>query len=843
VTRGADDELGSQDTEVAWQPDDADAPLPDRFGTYQLGALIAQGGMGRIYRAHDTTLGRDVALKVPRSGAPAMVKRFEREAAITARLQHPGIVPIHAAGHSEDGTPFYIMRLVDGRTLDHIVDETRDPAQRLRLIEHVIAIADTMAYVHEKRIVHRDLKPNNVLVGGFDETLIIDWGLAKQLSDDRSSLPAIGFGSSVDQPGHKEALRTKAGDVLGTPAFMPPEQASGEPVDERGDVYALGAILRFVLSGKVIAPNEEIKGPPELLAICKRALSPDPADRYANAGELVAALRASQAAKPTPASPRRWIWIAAVAAVAAIGVIAWRVLAASAPSAVADRVVIARLPSDIVRPALSPSGARVAYGSRDRIEVRDLGTGQRWTRPAWMGWPFTVEFPDDETVMFTEPRPHGTSGRVRWNLATDTLEHIPGELARYWIGNALEGSVWMPDQNARAFEIETPNGIVQLPSESQRSLRLFSISPDGRRIAFVEHTPAGEALRIVEGSRGPTFSKRLDDVAAITWFDSDHVLYATGTLDGSVLTRAKITADGFGPPEALFHTGPGGWLGTLASRNGRIVGSWIMSSFESRLHERRAHTERHLDKVAASAPLGWRDVVTYWVFNNATRQIERHSRQVSQLPTVAALTLPSDPANATMAGDLLIVTLRAGEGREVIAFDPAEKTPRWTAPKGALRFVRCAGDRAAPCIAGKQHPSGTVSVVKIDPLTGTLGEELVPAGEISDAAIDTLGGKMAWAVDNMNLHVRTLDGSEPDQLLDPKRSGLLSLAFDPTGGILASATSHDGRVIFRYLDGRTETVANAGPTIISLIRPSPDGTHLLYRARTLTSDLIEIRLR
>src|SRR5262249_9432058 len=152
---------------------------------------------------------------------------------------------------------------------------------------------------------------------------------AKQLSDGRASLPVLGLGS-LDTPATREALRTRAGDVIGTPAFMPPEQASGEPVDERGDVYALGALLRYVIAGRLTTPNEEIDAPPALAAVCKRALALLPEHRYANAGELVVALREATGKKRDGG---RWIWIAAGALAVIALVLVWRLTRSGAAHA------------------------------------------------------------------------------------------------------------------------------------------------------------------------------------------------------------------------------------------------------------------------------------------------------------------------------------------------------------------------------------------------------------------------------------------------------------------------------------------------------------------------------
>ena len=205
---------------------------------YQLIGEHGRGGLGRVSRAHDRELGRDVAIKELISGGPVSELRFLREALITARLEHPGIVPVHEAGRWPDGTPFYAMKLVSGRPLRDLIAERPTVDQRIGLLHHVIAVADAIAYAHGRSIIHRDLKPSNVIVGDFGETIVIDWGLAKDLSVAEES--TVGGGPFGTPPNNN---MTASGAILGTPLYMAPEQGRGEHVDQRADVYAIGAML------------------------------------------------------------------------------------------------------------------------------------------------------------------------------------------------------------------------------------------------------------------------------------------------------------------------------------------------------------------------------------------------------------------------------------------------------------------------------------------------------------------------------------------------------------------------------------------------------------------------
>ncbi|HEX3475666.1 MAG TPA: protein kinase [Kofleriaceae bacterium] len=284
---------------------------------------IARGGMGRIVAAEDLRLGRAVALKELIEPAGEHLGRFQREALITARLQHPGIVPVYEAGRWPSGDPFFAMKLVSGRPLDRVIAEAITLADRLALLPRLAAAADAIAYAHSQRVIHRDLKPANVLIGEFGETVVIDWGLAKSLDDadapdslrpaarpDRTAAPARS--ADADRPGdHTASTLTIAGSVMGTPAYMAPEQARGAAVDQRADVFALGAMLYHLLAGvppyhartatEVIAAaaagkvrplaGREPGAPTDLVAIVERAMAPYPGERYADAGELATELR------------------------------------------------------------------------------------------------------------------------------------------------------------------------------------------------------------------------------------------------------------------------------------------------------------------------------------------------------------------------------------------------------------------------------------------------------------------------------------------------------------------------------------------------------------------------
>jgi eukaryotic-like serine/threonine-protein kinase len=271
-------------------------PLRDP-ARYRILGEHGRGGLGRVARAHDVELGREIAIKELISRGPISEARFLREAVITARLEHPGIVPVYEAGRWLDGTPFYAMKLVAGRPLRDLLAERRTIDERIGLLHHVIAVADAIAYAHGRNIIHRDLKPSNVLVGDYGETVVIDWGLAKEVTASEDPLPA-------GSPGALDAGLTHTGAVLGTPAYMPPEQARGEPVDQRADVFAIGAMLWELCSVQRLPPAYAGQRrrillragiDQDLAAIILKAIDPDREHRYPDAGALATDLKAFKA--------------------------------------------------------------------------------------------------------------------------------------------------------------------------------------------------------------------------------------------------------------------------------------------------------------------------------------------------------------------------------------------------------------------------------------------------------------------------------------------------------------------------------------------------------------------
>lgn len=317
------------------------------LGRYEIVNEHGRGGFGAVWRATDTKLGRRIAVKQLGQKLAAdseSRRRFISEARVTARLEHPGIVPVYDISNVQDDHAYYTMRLIQGKTLAEAIDDLHQLVpnsnefrlRRQQLLQSFVDVCLTIGYAHAQGVIHRDLKPQNIIVGAYGETILLDWGLASVIDDPAESESIDSIGADPQVLTQEESLQTLQGSVLGTPAYMPPEQASGqvEQISRQSDVYSLGATLYHLATGSIPFTDQDLEGlldrvktgdlpaanelnpqlEKPLSGIISRAMQPKPQQRYPSVAELVDDVQRFLADQPVSAhqdSPvavaARWI--------------------------------------------------------------------------------------------------------------------------------------------------------------------------------------------------------------------------------------------------------------------------------------------------------------------------------------------------------------------------------------------------------------------------------------------------------------------------------------------------------------------------------------------------------
>jgi Tol biopolymer transport system component/tRNA A-37 threonylcarbamoyl transferase component Bud32 len=781
-----------------------------RFGPYEIVAPLGAGGMGEVYRARDTKLDREVAIKLlpPAFASDAdRLARFQREARLLAALNHPNVAAIHGLDEA-DGQPFLVLELAEGEDLSERIARGRVPVDEALAIAR--QVAEALEAAHEKGIVHRDLKPANVKVGADGQVKVLDFGLAKAWSGD--AVGAASGSGALSQSPTLAHTGTEAGLLLGTAAYMAPEQARGKPVDKRADVWAFGAVVFEMLAGHKLFEGETITDvlaavvrqeidwsalpaatPPGILRLLRRCLERDPKQRLRDIGEARIALSApDDTATPAPLPPRGLSRRTAAALVAgaaggafALGVgVGRRFPGGGGPAAGEGQggLSITRVTSsgNVTGAVLSPDGRFVAYVESDQGEqslwLRQLATGQ-------------------------------------------TLRLAPPRNVYYW------GLSFTRDGNAIVFGLKSPEDI---------DGAFHSIS-----------TLGGAARRLVAGiDCGPAFSP---DGSRMAWVRARHP-----TPEESALMIAK--ADGsesrvlsaFALPEAVA---PIFWAGPDWSPDGRRIAVAVV-----RLGSEKAETAGKIVAVSVEdgrkqtlAEPGWRFVAQVaWLPGGEgllaiARSDEQEHEQVWLVPR------PGD-APRPVTSDLLqyrIVSL-AADGRSFLTVAADSLSSVWLAPReGGGRSRKLGGSKVDGAFGLDFAPDGRIVYTSVEGgklglwITGADAAERSPLVTGDESAVNPViaasGGVFYVARTRAGKQIRRagLDGSpsrlvargvlDPDFAVSPDGQDVVYTALgngegrlfrvstsggapEPLTDYSAStpAFSPDGkRLAFYYLDGRS----------------------------------------
>jgi WD40 repeat protein len=737
---------------------------------YDMRDEFARGGLGRIFRAQDKRLGRPVAVKQLLAGGPEAAKRFIREALITARLQHPAIVPIYEAGRWPSGEPFYAMKMVSGRSLDQVIKNKQTLAERLALLPNIIAVAEAMAYAHSQRIIHRDLKPANVLVGSFGETVLIDWGLAKDLS----SGTEVG-GDALLSPYSDDS--TEVGTVLGTPTYMPPEQAEGKAVDERADVYALGAVIYHVLAGvppyggsssaetlaKVLSepprPLAQLEPgvPRDLVTIVETAMARDCNLRYPTAAELAADLVRFQAGQlvsahrySTMEMMRRWIARHRAPVSVAVALLTTLVMTGA--------LAVTRIAHERDRAQSERGEARAAQLQAEK-RSSDLVLAQAHE---------TLDDDPTASVAWLKLYPDAGDWRAAQAVFADAVSR--GVSERVWSG--ASSAVYAPD------------GRLALYGDSDGIVRTWSAEGG---------SPSG-ALRPLSGG-----GARVDDVrfapdgsAAIRREDHTLELCSAGAscraIAGEVAV-ARLARDGK-------------WLAAVSTLGG--VDLWALPSGEHKTLAGAGNITTLEFGSGATVITGSKDgYVRLWdLASNNTRLVGKHEAPIAlvQLSPDGKMAASGDVQNTTRLWELVSGRSRTwpGRGEQSPAFDFSANDTLVFAPGGGRIMIVDGKSGVLRTLHG--HSSGIMQIRFLSD-----GERFVSVGEDQIVRV--------WSI-----------GDDDSILMRGHQSPITDVTLAPDGTHFATGSA-DGTVRLWRVPGGRRLIRHAEEELYA-VAVSPDGRHV-----------------
>ena len=879
---------------------------------YEVVGEIGRGGLGRILKAEDREMNREVALKellpmpglstVERQLKESRIARFMAEARITGQLEHPSIVPVYEIGQRKDGGIYYTMKIVRGKTLHQRLKKksgTKSPstttvsasklripedslpldlAGRLPLLSNFVDVCHAIAYAHARGVIHRDIKPKNIMIGDYGETVVLDWGLAKH--------------RELGQHGY----RTMVGEVIGTPEYMPPEQARGmiEEIDERSDVFSLGAVLYEILTGQspyksdsktealvaagkaIIRPVNEVvpHAPPELAAICEKALQPYPKDRYSNAdslardvqqylsGQLEKRIRAEEREQ----TARRYLYVAHMN----LAKQAWEVGNVSRVHALLETHLPQEDQKDVRgfewfylwqlchsrqkntlrghrepvwAVAVSTDGKTIASGSEDRtIRIWDTGTGKEITTlpghtrvitclafsPCGR---FIASGSGDMTVRLWDLETGAQCAQFQGHKRpVSTLAYSPD-------GDILASGGF--DRNVILWDTADGKEITRVGDHAHR-VRVVTFSPDGSILATGGGIPdkpgdiyLWDVREIRQGKRNPTILKGHFGSVNAAAFSPDGSALASGSWDQTVKLwdihsgREQMTFQGHSEGVVCLSFSPDGNL--LASGSGErnmagIVKVWSVSDGKE-----RTTLKGHTDGILSLA-----------FFPDGTRLISASFDKTLKLWDTAAEHRLTTQLRGHTAGAWAVAFSPSGK---LLASGGQDRTVRiWNARtweevgtlKGHTRLVTCVcfSPDSSLLVSGSADNSVRVwdveSQVEVFKLAGHVKE-------ITCASFSPDGKMLATGSQDNTVKIWDMETGEEVANLHGHHDVISSLDFSPNGKRLATA-GFDKRIKVWDINIQNQhpleklTLEGHAKAVLSL-KYSPDGQRLATGSR------------
>lgn len=895
-------------------------------GRYTQQSEYARGGIGRVLLVHDQYLSREIAMKellpivsvhdttlnalepTPVQASISMVSRFLQEARVTGQLEHPSIVPVYELGRRRDGTVYYTMKLVRGRTLTQAFQDARTLRERLDLLPHIIDLCHAVGYAHSRNVIHRDIKPGNVMIGEFGETVVLDWGLAKVRGKEdvhASQIEQTLRTLRIKQSG--SAVQTADGAVLGTPVFMPPEQARGDikNVTERSDVYSLGAVLYTMLAGQfpyggktpseVLGqvlnqdpqPIESIEPdvPPELVAICRRAMARDPQKRYANGKELAEELARFQTGALVSAysygfQEHLWRFVRRHKALIATTSVFLVVLAAVGAYSYV-RVSHER---------------NVAINARDNereqrlltVEARDRERAQR-------------EVAEQQLYLASVLLAQNQIAERRYDLAAETLERAPAAYRNWeweYLGRLGHGDAWTFTGHELAVEdvAMAPSGGIALSGSNDGTVRVLD-ADSGQELRVLERFDGWMSyLRInADGSRaltitssGPPRLWNLETMELLTpldqhpdevisaWFSPDGRWVASGSSDGTIHVRSAASGEivstiatgerlqdvVFNPgADSLAVVGPGQRVSVREIETGNQIAEFTLP-------------EGYPDEVCFSPDGQWlavahKGTVTIWQCSDyalatslpdlgATIVNVRFSPDSSVLATggidgtirlwrasdgwATSVTMTHDDAVTDLEflhSPLRLVSASADHTIRIWDMTTGEEMRRFEGHSGPVRQIAASADGLAIL---SSSDDGTVKSWRLSP-DPTVAERLMTGHteRIHSLEQRPVTEELLSVSEDGSARVWSVVSGEQQLLLESRHGEIFCGAWSPDGQVIATGTNSQAVYTWDAATGKLGLTLDAHEGPVSGVCFNPSGLQLLSLSWDKTGILWDLR--